>query len=706
MALSRATAHYFLKTTITTILACSGYLIAAQQDPSESRPPAKAANPEVKKENAIKSANSPRAKAYYYYSLGHLYSELASAYGNRSDYVNKAIDNYRLALSADPSATFLTEEIAELYRQAGRLRDAALEAEQALKTNPKDLNARRVLARIYTQQIGDPQSRVDEKMLRRALDEYRQITEADPKDIDSLIMMGRLYKLSQNSPDAEKAYKKALEAEPDNEDALTGLALVYADLGDSQRATELLERLSKKSPSPRAFAALAASYEQTREYGLAANAYRKALELDSTRPELKQALAQNLALANQLDEALKIYQELVAENPRDVQSQLRISQIYRQQKKLNQAREANDKAKEIDPSNLDVLYNEVGLLESEGKVNDAISGLKQIIEATNKRSYSQSEKGYRIMLLERLGVLYRSVEQYEPSVDAFRQIAALDPEIAPRAEAQIIDTYRLAKDLPKAQQEADAAIQKYPSDRTVISVRASLLADLGKSDEAVKTLQGLLDGKNDRETYLSLAQVYEKLRNYPEMAKTLDSAEKLSKSKDEKESIYFMRGSMYERQKQYDLAEKEFRKVLEIDPDNSSALNYLGYMFADRNVRLEEARELIKRAVDQDPNNGAFLDSLGWVYFRLDRLEEAEQHLKRSLELISSDPTIHDHLGDVYFKQGKIKEAITEWQSSLRGWNSSSNADSEPGEITKVQRKLDGARLRLAKQQPPRSQTN
>ena len=173
------------------------------------------------------------------------------------------------------------EDIADLYRQSGRLREAVVEAENALKANPNDLNARRVLARIYTQQIGDSQAnRIDEGMLKRAIEQYKLITSQDPKDIESLIMLGRLEKLMQDSVQAENAFQKALTLDPDNEDALSGLAMVYADLGDANRASNLLEKLSKKSPSPRAFALLASSYEQMHEYRLAADAYKQALQLD------------------------------------------------------------------------------------------------------------------------------------------------------------------------------------------------------------------------------------------------------------------------------------------------------------------------------------------------------------------------------------------------------------------------------------------
>ncbi len=92
------------------------------------------------------------------------------------------------------------------------------------------------------------------------------------------------------------------------------------------------------------------------------------------------------------------------------------------------------------------------------------------------------------------------------------------------------------------------------------------------------------------------------------------------------------------------MAEVEFRKVLKADPDNAGAMNYIGYMLADANLRLEESLDLITKALDIEPGNGAYLDSLGWVQFRLGRLEDAEKNLRRALEKTPRDPTVHDHM--------------------------------------------------------------
>jgi tetratricopeptide (TPR) repeat protein len=639
-----------------------------------------------------------RATAYYHFTMGHLYAELAGMYGNRSEYVDKAIEHYKAALKADPGAAFLAEELTDLYIQAGRLRDAVVEAEQMLARDPGNVEAHRILGRIYSRMIGDPaQGRLDEGMLRRAIEQFQKVTEKDPSDAEAFVTLGRLYRLSQNSVEAEKAFQKALELDPDNEYALHGLALLYSDLGDTKTAVQMWERLAQRNPHPRIFRALAATLSEARDYSGAVAALRRALELAPKDTEIKRELAENLLLKGDYNEAATLYRELADANPRDAQYPLRLSQIYRQQGDLKKAREAHERARALDPGSLEVQYNEVNLLEAEGQLASAIARLKEILNSTARVAYAPPERANRVMLLERLGLMYRANEQPSEAVEAFRQMAQLDADLGARAAAQIIETYRAAKQFAQAEQEAERAFKQYPNDRMLRLVRASLLADLGRGAEAVAEVKRLLDGSKDRETYLALAQICEKTKDFAGMAAALDEAERLSQSDEEREVVFFMRGAMYERMKKYDQAEAEFRRVLKMNPRNASALNYLGYMFADREVNLEEALELIQRAVELEPNNGAYLDSLGWVYYRLGRLDEAERYLRLALERVPRDPTVNDHLGDVLYRQGKIKEAIAQWEISLKEWEAGSKAELEPDEVAKIQKKLEGAKSRLAK---------
>jgi len=647
---------------------------------------------------ATTNAPDDKSGAYYNFAMGRLYMVMAETQGNK-DYVSKAIQYYQEALKLDPSAGIIFEELTDLYIQTGRLRDALNQAEDMLKQNPDNLDARRMLGRIYTRSVGDPQSgKIDEGKLKLAIEQYQKVTEKDPKDAESWVMLGRLYMFSTNSLEAEKAFNAALAAEPDNEDAITQLAVLYAELGDSKRAIEKLKVATSKNPNERMLTLLAEQYEQLRDFKSAAEILKKALEMAPDNGKIVRGLAQDLAADRQFDEALKIWEQIAAEEPKDPQAPLSISEIYRLKRDFPKAHAALGKAKALDNESLDVRYQEVQLAKDEGKTDEAIAALKSMLDDTARKTYSEIDGRRRAAYLEEYGILSRSIEKYAQALDAFKQMAALGPEAAKESAVQTIETYVQSKDLDAAMREADAAVKKYPDERAVRAEHATVLAERGKIDDAVAEIRSLSKGEHDRETQLTMAQLYEKGKRFPEMGKALDEAETLSKSDEERVGVFFMRGAMYERMKKYDASEAAFRKVLELDPENAGTLNYLGYMLADRGVRLDEAYQMIKKAVDLDPNNGAYLDSLGWVYFRQGKLQEAQDQLQMAIDKMATDPTVHDHLGDVYFKLGKTREAIAQWQASLKASQGALPSNSDPEEVAKVNKKLDEARVRLAQE--------
>src|SRR5262249_8049377 len=150
------------------------------------------------------------------------------------------------------------------------------------------------------------------------------------------------------------------------------------------------------------------------------------------------------------------------------------------------------------------------LSKSEGKIDEALTGMKGILDDTARKSYSETDGRRRAGLLEEYGVLARSAEKYPLALDAFKQMGALSTEAAKEATIQTIDTYRQAKDLDSALREADAALKKYPDERLVRMEHATVLADQGKIDAAASEIRGLAKGEKDRETQLALAQIYEK----------------------------------------------------------------------------------------------------------------------------------------------------------------------------------------------------
>jgi len=270
-----------------------------------------------------------------------------------------------------------------------------------------------------------------------------------------------------------------------------------------------------------------------------------------------------------------------------------------------------------------------------------------------------------------------------------------------RGYQQIIDTWREAKEWQKATDVAKEAVQKAPNSRDLKMVLAAQQADMGEPEKGLKEVRGMLKGgPEDRQIYITLAQMNTRLRRFNDAEQALDKAEQLSTKDDDKEYVWFLRGSTFERQKRYAEAEEQFKKVLASDPQHSSALNYLGYMLSDQNMKLDEAIGYIKRAVELDPSNGAYLDSLGWAYFRLGKYDLAEESLVKASQKINTDPTVHDHLGDLYQKMGKLKLAATHWERALTEWNRTVSAEVDPADVARVQKKLDSAKVKLAREDP------
>jgi tetratricopeptide (TPR) repeat protein len=651
----------------------------------------------------VKAAQAPdKAAAYYNFAMGHLYAEMAAAYGNRGEYVNKAIDYYQAALKLDPSATFLSEELTDLYIQSGQHRRAVTEAEALLKQNPDNLDARRVLGRIYARMIGDGNTgKIDENMLNMSIEQFAIITSKDKKDVDSWLTLGRLYRVAKKTAEAENAFKAALEAEPENDEALTGLAMVYSDTGDAKKASEMLKRAGDKRPDVQTFARLAGFYENMRDFASAAEAWKKAIPLapEPEQHKLKMQLGLDLLNARKLDEALTLYLALQQEDKQDVEIPGQLIEIYRQKGQYDKAQEQLDKAKVLDGGNLEIRYAEVNLLDAQGKADPAIAALQSMLDDTLKTNPTEPEKARRAQMYERLGMLYRAANRIDKAVAAFRQVGEIEKDAAPAAEVEVIETYLNAHNTKMALQTAESALKKYPEDRGVAIQHAAVLGEMGRTDESVAELRALMKKEEkSRELLLTIAQMYEKGKRFKDEEQALNEAAELSKTPEERAFIDFSRGAMYERSKNYEAAEASFRKVIEVQPDNANALNYLGYMLADRNMKLDEAQKLVARAVELDPQNGAYLDSLGWVYYRQNNLEQAEASLRKAIERLSTDPTVHDHLGDVYLKQGKVREAITQWQASLNEWKSSPPAESDSEEVAKVSRKLENAKVRMAKE--------
>jgi tetratricopeptide (TPR) repeat protein len=694
----------FFPALITSLffVAAAAFAQTSPSSPADSKPADSVPTKSAQTKAEASAHKADRGAAYYHYMLAHMYEEQVTVYG-RSELANKALEEYRLAIEADPSSEFLTSGLAELYVKTGRIRDAVLQAQDILKRDPNNIEAHKLLGRIYLRSLGDMPGggNGSENVLKLAIEQYEQIVKIEPNNVDDHLLLGRLYRLNNDLQKAENELKIAIKLDPDSEEGVTTLALLYSDEGDTAHALQVLSSVPDTTRSAKLYAALGATYEQRKEYKSAIDAYKHAIQLDRDNLDAIRGLAENLLNDGQIDAALDQYKVIADANPEDAQTYLRISEIYRRQGKYEQALDSLKKAQAMVPDALEVPYNIAVVYQAQARYDEAEKILQDLLKKTEKpdTSYSQSDRNNRGIFIERLGMVYRDQENYQAAVDTFRKMIPLGDDNAKTGYQDIIDTYREAKQWPQATAVAKEAMQKLPDDRDLRMVLDAQLADTGDPDKPIADIRSLLKGTpEDREVYIRLAIIYTRLKRWSSAEESLSKAESLSTKPDDKEYIYFLRGSTYEREKKFDEAEAEFKRVLAANPQSAVTLNYLGYMNADRGVQLEESVNYIKQAVSIEPTNGAYLDSLGWAYFKLGKYDLAEETLTKASLRMGSDPTVQDHLGDLYQKTGRLKLAAAHWERAVEEWNKTVAAEVETDLLAATQKKLDAAKVRLAKE--------
>ena len=675
----------------------SGDVAARQngrQSPGKSQPAAqaaKAAEPDT------------RADAYFFFTLGHYYQQEYEASSHSED-ANRSIDFYKKAYALDPNSHQIGEELAEIYFQSQRIRDAVTEAQSIISKDPDNLPARRLLARIYVRMLGDLSDTSGQRdTLTRAAEQYREIMRLDPSDTDAALWLARIYRLQNDHDKAEQVLRALLAHEPENENAVEQLTQLLLDEGKSQEAIAILKDILDRAPTPRLWDLYGDAYTQIHDTASAEQAYRKAVEAQPGEINHRRGLAQALLNEEKYSEALDQYKRLAEMDSEDPNNYLRQAEIYRQLKQYDKAEQSVLLAKQRAPGNLEVIYYESSIYQAQGRFDDAIRVLSDAVAAVKAQSeFTPSRRRTLAILYQQLGQLYREVSNYEAAVNTFQEMLRLGPEEDRRARAMIIDTYRVARDIPKALDAARKAVDAYPKDRAIRMTQALLLGQNAQTDQAVAQLRQMLDGtEGDFEIDLDIAQVQEQGRRWPDAEQSVHAAEKMATQSSDKETAGFLLGAIFERQKKFDQAEEQFRQVLRANPRNSAALNYYGYMLADRGIRLDEATEMIKQALAEDPSNAAYLDSLGWAYFKQNRFSEAEEPLRQAATRESHDPTILSHLGDLYAKIGKDNLAEAQWQKSVDEWHRVLPGDFEPDRLAEVEQKISALKRRLAQQKTP-----
>ncbi len=652
-------------------------------------------------------ATDQRAQAYYNVTMGHLYEQEFESSGHADD-AAKAIDFYKKAYAIDPASPEIGEDLAEMYFLAHRSREAITEAEDVIRRNPNDLSARRLLARIYIRSLGDLNNSAEQQQtITAAIAQLREIVRLDASDGESALWLARLLRLDNEDDQAEQVLRALMARDPQNKGAVEQLSQLFLDRSDPQQAVSLLEAFVQHAPSADLYDRLGDAYQQMQQAGKSEEAYRQAVALDPEQAEHRRHLAQSLFEQEKYAAALGEYEKLVELEPDSATNHLRISEIYRRMRQFDKAEEQILAAKKLAPGNLEVIYNQAAVYEAEERYDQAVQVLSNAVaELKSESEFAPARRRSLAILYQLLGQLYRDEQNYQAAINTFEEMVRLGPEEDLRARLLIVDTYRADRDLPHAFDAVSKALSEHPHDRGLLISQAVLYGENKQPELAAQDLQPLLENSpNDLEIYSSLAQVYTESRRFSDAEKAVRSAEKLARTPTEKETVGFLLGGMYERQKKYEQAEQAFKSVLALDSRNAPTLNYFGYMLAERGQRLDEAADMLRRALEIDPSNAAYLDSMGWIYYKQNNLPEAEKYIRKAIGRESHDPTMLTHLGDVLAKSGRPELAAVEWEKSLNEWHRAVPAEFEADKVMELEQKISSVKRHLAQQKSPAAET-
>jgi len=626
-----------------------------------------------------------RSEAYYHFSLG-----LQARLQGETD---EALAEYRRAQKLDPTASAIHVEIARLLRDLGRLDQAAEEARAALSLDAEDADAHLMLAQLEQTQAAGPAA---EEALRRAAAEYEQVVRIRPTDAQSLLHLAGIYGQLRQHKDAARIWGMYVELDPGNFEALVqrGTHLLLA--GEPEAAAAALKTALELQPdSARAYQMLGDIYARADDVDQAVLHYRKALDIEPENVRIRLALGEVLIGAKRPKEALAEAEDVLSADAANRFAHDLKGRALRDLRRFDEADAVADALVASDPKDEKAGYLKVTIAEA----RHDFAGAAKLLEEILSRPAPTGDEGAsdRRVFLVHLGFAYQQLERY---LDAAKAFARATTE-GGTPDANLLSFHAEALYLAKQKDDALAAVraarERFPDDEDLTGLEATLLRE--KGDEAAGT--ALIEAMRAKAPKEEKAKVLGRVADYYRRAGRYDEAEKALREAlaiDPKSlATLFQLGAVLERQKRHDEAEAVFREALALEPDSAPVLNYLGYMNADRNVRVEEALTLLQKAVGIDPQSGAYQDSLGWALYRLNRLDAAEEAVRRALDKDGENAVVLDHMGDILARRGRVAEALSYWQKALKGEDEENELDRP-----RVEAKIRDAQGALrAQQQPP-----
>jgi tetratricopeptide (TPR) repeat protein len=499
-------------------------------------------------------------------------------------------------------------------------------------------------------------------------------------------LAGRQAQHRRDFTNAAQFYERALAADPASPELMSRTFLMQVFAGNFERAASLARRELRRDPSD-AVAHLVMVIDRMRA-GDPAGATKAAAALPSDgvhRFIAPFALAWSRAAAGDLAGAETALQGLDKFNGFEPLKVFQLGLLYDHAGKPDKARQFYEKAAGTnDQLNWRVTDVVANFEERQGRGEQAralydrflrqngTSDLATAVAALRaagpaKPPVASPSEGLAAALFDLASVLNQP-ETIDLALLYNRAALALRPQF-PLAQLLLSDILSAQK----KPEESLAVLREIPKDSPYYwsaQLRAAVNLDtLERTDEAAAQLKAMAaENPNSIGSLITLGDILRSRKRFAEAVEAYDEAIRRNEAAGlpEKWTLFYDRGAALERSGQWERAEADLLKALELNPDQPMVLNYLGYSWIDRGEHLERGMKMIEKAVELRPNDGYIIDSLGWAHYRMGDYEAAVEKLEKAVELVPEDPTINDHLGDAYWRTGRLTEARYQWRRALQ----------------------------------------
>lgn len=501
----------------------------------------------------------------------------------------------------------------------------------------------------YAQSIVHPGDTVDMPPAKRA--KYARIAGIRAFD---LYTNGLISEESGDYYHAARSYKAALGFFPESTEIRFALANAYINLREVELALQVANKVERVNLD--ILGVMARAYRLLNDDGAYRATYVRMTELDPDSYHAFDILSKIYLRKRSLDSAAWALENLSRIKPANPKTWNRLGRVRLSLSEHEEALEAFDRSLELDHS----LENLNGLL---GRA-DVLEGMNQPDSATRALKVALDLTGPNPMLLSRIATTLTSQDRFAEATGYIRQLVEQVPEDMEQ-QRRLGMIYYYADSLKQAELIFDTLILQNDINDLNHYFLGLVYTDQNKATQAKDqfTIVTDLAGSN-ADAWINLGLAYRFLEQTDSALATYQRGLPRVSTADDSLRLIYTTGATQEELNLVDDAISSFEWVLAINPEYHPAMNYLGYLMADRNMRLEYALELLTKAIEFQPDNSAYLDSYGWVCYRLGDFDKALEYLKRAVEL-DSDPVMFDHLGDVFSATGDGDEARSWWQKAL-----------------------------------------